>query len=71
MHISFGNNTKKLVHAPSVIPGKWNHIVFELEDLARDQVDSINITPFLFTYTYYYIPKDFSIVITTLSKSTN
>lgn len=48
VHISFGNNSKKLVHAPSVIPGKWNQLVFELEDLPRDNVESINITPFLF-----------------------
>ena len=48
IHISFGNKNNKIVHAPSVIPHKWNHIVFELEDLPRDNVDSINITPFLF-----------------------
>ena len=48
IHISFGNVGHKVVHAPSVTPNEWNHIVFELEDLPRDKVDSINITPFLF-----------------------
>ena len=48
LHISFGNDSKQLVHAPSVTPNIWNHVMFELDDTPRDNVNSINITPFLF-----------------------
>lgn len=47
-HISFGNTDNVVVHAPSVTPNKWNHIVFEVGDIKRDKVPCINFTPFLF-----------------------
>ena len=48
MHISFGNIKHEIVHTVSAIPNVWNDVLFELEDTLRDDVKTINITPFLF-----------------------
>ena len=47
-HFSFGNDECRVTHAPSIVPNKWNDIMFEVEDIKRDNVKTLNITPFLF-----------------------
>lgn len=46
-HFSLINGKKGLVHAPSLEPNKWNHIVFELDQFDRSNIEAISITPFL------------------------
>ncbi len=48
VHFGFGNNDDRVVHAPSIIPNKWNHVIFEVPDILRSDVLSLTITPFLF-----------------------
>lgn len=44
VHYAFGS----VVHTASVIPNKWNEIMFEVEDVNRNDVKTLIITPFLF-----------------------
>lgn len=46
-HFSLGNPGKEQLHAPSLIPNQWNHIVWEISSIERNDVDHISITPFL------------------------
>lgn len=48
VHFGFGNKEDRVVHAPAIIPNKWNKVIFEVPDIKRDKVPSLVITPFLF-----------------------
>jgi len=34
-------------HAPSLIPNEWNHLVWEIDDITRDKIESLSIGPVL------------------------
>lgn len=46
-HFAIGNQGKEQLHAPSLIPNKWNHVIWEINRIERDKVDKISINPFL------------------------
>ena len=46
-HFSFGNPGKAQLHAPSLIPNRWNHVAWEVSDIERDAVEKLTISPYL------------------------
>lgn len=36
-----------LLHAPSIVPNKWNHVIWELDEFKHAFIKKINITPFI------------------------
>lgn len=46
-HFFLNNGKKGLLHAPSLVPNKWNHVAFELDKLERKNISFISITPYL------------------------
>ena len=46
-HINFKSSDSYHLHAPSLIPNKWNHVSFEIGKYNRKIVDFISISPFL------------------------
>ena len=46
-HFLFGNNGYKTNHAPSIYPNKWTNIIWEVDHIKRDNVQDMDITPFL------------------------
>ncbi len=46
-HITFGNTGEEVLHAPSLLPNQWNHVIWEVGRIHRDKVKKISITPFL------------------------
>ena len=46
-HFTTGNTGYELLHAPSLIPNQWNHVVWEINNLKRDKVNHLSIAPFL------------------------
>lgn len=46
-HINFKSSDSYQLHAPSLIPNKWNHVSFEIGKYNRKIVDFISISPFL------------------------
>ena len=46
-HFTFGNTGEEVLHAPSLLPNQWNHVIWEVERIHRDKVKKISITPFL------------------------
>lgn len=46
-HISIGNTGFEELHAPSLTPNEWNHVVFEINHIKRNHVDKMTITPTL------------------------
>ncbi len=46
-HLGFKNNNVWHTDAPSLEPNKLNHIVWEIKDLERNNVDEITITAFM------------------------
>lgn len=48
VHFGFGNSSDRVTHAPSIIPNKWNKVLFEVPDIQKDNVETLTITPFLF-----------------------
>lgn len=48
LHYSFGNDDDRIVHTTSLVPNIWNDVIFEITDVKKDNVNTFNITPFLF-----------------------
>lgn len=46
-HFTFGNSGEEVLHAPSLLPNQWNHVIWEVGRVKRDNVKKISITPFL------------------------
>jgi len=46
-HFTFGNNGEEVLHAPSLLPNQWNHVIWEVGRIKRDKVKKIGITPSL------------------------
>ena len=46
-HFLFGNNGFRTNHAPSIYPNKWTYVTWEVDQIKRDMVPSLDITPFL------------------------
>lgn len=46
-HFLFGNDGAQTNHAPAIEPNKWVDIVWECDHIARDNVQTMSITPFL------------------------
>ena len=46
-HFLFGNNGYKTNHAPSIYPNKWTYVTWEVEHIKRDNIQEMDITPFL------------------------
>ncbi len=46
-HFSFGNNGAEENHAPSLVPNEWNHVVWEVSHIKRNDVTKLSVTPFL------------------------
>lgn len=46
-HFSFLNNEVWENHAPILIPNQWNHIIWEIEDLDRDNIKEIQVSVFM------------------------
>ena len=46
-HFSFLNNDKWENHAPILTPNKWNHIIWEIEDLERENIKEIQVSVFM------------------------
>ncbi|MDF2700324.1 MAG: hypothetical protein K0Q49_1882 [Haloplasmataceae bacterium] len=44
-HFNIGNNGNEQVHAPSLEPNVWNHVIWEIKDIERDCVNYISINP--------------------------
>ncbi|MCL1973763.1 MAG: glycoside hydrolase family 9 protein [Bacteroidetes bacterium] len=46
-HFSFGNPGKTQLHAPSLIPNRWNQVTWEVVDIERNAVEKLSISPYL------------------------
>ena len=46
-HFLFGNNGAKTNHAPSIYANKWTYVTWEVDHIKRDNIENIDITPFL------------------------
>jgi len=46
-HFSLWNKEDSLLHAPSLEPNKWNHIVWELDEFVHNCVNRLTITPYI------------------------
>lgn len=46
-HFSLGNSGQEELHAPSLTPNVWNHVIWEINKVPRDKVSKISISPFL------------------------
>lgn len=46
-HFRFGNQGHEVLHAPSLIPNKMNHVTWEIDKVKRDEIERISITPYL------------------------
>ena len=46
-HFAFGNEGEQLVHAPSLEANRWNRVVWEINNVNRNKVKNLVITPAL------------------------
>ena len=46
-HFLFGNDGAQTNHAPAIEPNKWVDVIWECDHIARDNCNTISITPFL------------------------
>ena len=46
-HFLFGNSGFKTNHAPSIYPNKWTYVTWEVDHIKRDNIEDLEITPFL------------------------
>ena len=46
-HFLFGNDGFRTNHAPSIYPNEWTYVTWEVDQIKRDCVSALDITPFL------------------------
>ncbi|MCL2727925.1 MAG: glycoside hydrolase family 9 protein [Bacteroidales bacterium] len=46
-HFSIGNPGRSQLHAPCLLPNKWNHVTWEITDIERNAVERLTISPYL------------------------